>query len=62
MRSQLVRFPSEIDSRLDVLLELMSANRELRGTRLSRTAVLREAILEGLDVLEDRYGIGQKRK
>ncbi|MCK9462374.1 MAG: hypothetical protein M0R80_22340 [Proteobacteria bacterium] len=46
---------AEINNRADKLVKLVSKAPEYRAVRISRSAVLRLALLEGLAILEDRY-------
>lgn len=60
MSSVLLRYPSDVDARLDQLLDVMRDDAEFRALRLSRSALLRMAVFDGLDALEARYGLGKK--
>jgi predicted transcriptional regulator len=54
-----IRLSEDLVARLDKLAERMSRDPKtaaLAGTGISRTAALRLAILEGVEVLEARYG------
>ncbi len=51
-----LRLPPELLSRADVLLPLIAQDAELRTFgRVSRSSVLRLAVLRGLEALETQY-------
>jgi hypothetical protein len=51
-----LRLPREVLARAEALVPILAENPELRALgRLSKTAVLRLAVLHGLEVLEQRY-------
>jgi len=53
-----LRLPEDIAARADALAMRMAVSEELAGYRVTRSSVLRRAIIEGLRVLEDRYREG----
>ena len=53
-----IRLPEDSEARADALAVRMAAEEELAGYRVTRSSVLRRAIIEGLRVLEDRYRKG----
>lgn len=57
MSAALLRYPSELDERLDALLACVRRDEEFRAVRLSRSAILRMLVYEGLPRMERRYGI-----
>jgi hypothetical protein len=58
----LVRIPQDTVERLDRLMPALRADPEMASTRVSRTAVVRAALLEGLTVLEAKYLASPDRK
>lgn len=60
MSAALLRYASEIDVRLDAVLDRMRDDAEFRAMRLTRTTVLRAAMFEGLEALERRYGLAEE--
>lgn len=56
MSSVLLRYPGEVDARIDALIEKMRDDSDLRAVRLSRSALLRMFVFEGLEAYERRYG------
>jgi hypothetical protein len=57
MTAVLLRYPPEVTARLDALLPLVKDDADFKAMRLSRSALLRMALYEGLETLEKRYGI-----
>lgn len=60
MSTALLRYPADIDARLDALLAQMREDAEFRAVRLSRSALLRMSMYEGLEALERRYGLAKE--
>jgi hypothetical protein len=51
-----IRLPADIIKRADALVPLITDEAMAHGfTRVSRSVVVKRALLEGLRVLEDRY-------
>lgn len=51
-----VRLPTEIVERAEALVPKMERDPKRLGWRVSRSSVLREALIRGLEVLEGEYG------
>jgi len=59
-----MRLPADLVARLDALAEALQQDDRLRavsGGKVSRSAALRLAMVEGIDVLEEKYNQGAKR-
>lgn len=56
-----IRFETGVSTRAEALVTKLRASAELRAFNVSRAAVLRSALLEGLGVLEQRYGLDADR-
>lgn len=52
-----LRFPPSVHARVAVLLELIKVDEGFEAHRNTQSSVLRMVILEGLNVLEKRYGV-----
>lgn len=50
-----IRLPTEIVERLDALVPLLASDPKLGAWRITRSAVMRQALLRGLDLLETEY-------
>lgn len=50
-----VRLPADVPQRAEDLAELLSGLPEFQAFRMTRAAVLRMAMIEGLAALEERY-------
>jgi hypothetical protein len=55
--SIMLRFPVNLEPRLEVLLQLVSKDAEFKAIRISQSALLRMLLLEGLTRFEERYGV-----
>lgn len=51
-----IRLPAAIVDRAEVLVRKMAADPKRLGWRVSRSSVLREALIRGLELLEEEYG------
>ncbi len=51
-----VRLPADVPERAERLAEQLAGLPEFRPFRMTRAAVLRMAMLEGLRAMEERYG------
>jgi hypothetical protein len=60
MSTALLRYPADVDARLDALLDKVREDAEFRAVRLSRSALLRMCVFDGLDALERRYGLAKE--
>lgn len=52
-----LRFPQTVHARVNALLEHIAADKGYEATRVTMSMVLRMAVLEGLELLEKRYGV-----
>jgi hypothetical protein len=52
-----VRLPGDVPDRAEALAEAIANLPEFRAFRITRAAVLRMAMLEGLQAMEARYGV-----
>jgi hypothetical protein len=56
-----IRFETGVSTRAEALVAKLRDSAEPRAVNVSRAAVLRTALLEGLGVLEQRYGLSSDR-
>lgn len=56
-----IRFEPDIPARAEALITKLRDSADLRAPSISRAAVLRIALREGLNVLEQRYGLSASR-
>lgn len=57
MKMMPLRFPPSVDARVQALLEPIASDKGYEATRVTVSLILRMALLEGLDLLEKRYGV-----
>lgn len=50
-----IRLPTEIVERIDALVPLLASDPKLGAWRITRSAVMRQALLRGLEALEADY-------
>jgi len=63
MKSQiLLRLDVETEDRLNVLVDLMAANPELSGVKVTKSLVHRKVLLAGLEALEAHYALAPKKR
>lgn len=56
-----IRLPAEVVERAETLVPKMERDPKRLGWRVSRSSVLREALIRGLDLLEAEYGMKKQR-
>ena len=54
-----VRLPADVPDRAEALAAALADHPDFRAFRMSRSAVLRRAMLEGLRVLEERHAASE---